>query len=168
VTQGLYPNRIKVVSVQGIVDRIWHNQRADGSEFWVLSIDGQRYSTWDKNLVASVQEGDSVEFAFTESGRYRNLTALKRTGASAFTTADKLRISPESLRIVRMNCLRNAAEMLKDTTLLPEQKVALAINMAQELENHVLRPLDNCPEPELTENGQDDQGDGRDQEEGGV
>lgn len=38
--------------------------------------------------------------------------------------------------------LRTAAEMLKDTTLLPEQKVAMAISMAQRLEAHVLGDSD--------------------------
>ena len=116
--------------MQGTVDKIWHNHRADGSEYWVLSIDGQRYSTWDKNMIADVQKGDSVEFAFTDSGRYRNLTALKRLSGSPFPTAGKMAPSPESLRTVKMNCLRTAAEMLKDTTLLPEQKVALALIQA--------------------------------------
>ena len=36
--------------------------------------------------------------------------------------------------------LRTAAEMLKDTTLLPEQKLAMAITVAERLEQHVLRP----------------------------
>jgi len=129
-----------VVSIQGTVDKIWHNHRTDGSEYWVLAIDGQRYSTWDKSMIANILEGDSVEFAFTDSGRYLSLTALKRTGDSIFTTVDKLRISPESLCTVRMSCLSTAAEMLKDTTLLPEQKVALALNMAKKMENHILGP----------------------------
>jgi len=124
--------------VQGTVDKIWHNQRADGSEYWVLSIDGQRYSTWDKNMIAHIREGDPVEFTFTDSGRYRNLTALKQLSGEPFITTDRMAPSPESLRTVKMSCLRTAAEMLKGTTLLPEQKVSLAINMAQMLESYVL------------------------------
>jgi len=142
------------MNVKGIVDRIWRNERDDGSQYWVISIDGQRYSAFDKQVVGEVQEGESVEFAYTKSGRYKNLTALKRTGASAFTTADRLSIRSESLRIVRMSCLRTAAEMLKDTTLLPEQKVALAINMAQKMEKHILKPLPTCRCAETAEDGQ--------------
>jgi len=124
--------------MQGTVNRIWHNQRADGSEYWVVSVDGLRYSTWDENLVRGIREGDTVEFAFNRSGRYRNLTALKRASPPPFTTADKLVPSPKSLRIVRMSCLRTAAEMVKDSTLLPEQKVSLVLTIAQRLEKHVL------------------------------
>lgn len=115
-----------MVSIQGTVDKIWHNHRTDGSEYRVLSIDGQRYSTWDKNMIADIREGNCVEFAFANSSRYRNLTALKRLPGAAPLTADRMAPSPESLRTVKMNCLRTAAEMLKDTTLLPEQKVELA------------------------------------------
>lgn len=125
--------------MQGIVDRIWRNERADGSEYWVLSIGGKRYSTWDQRLIDSIREGDSVEFAFTSSGRFRTITALQRSAGPSFATADKLAPSPESLRITRMSCLRTAAEMLKDTTLLPEQKLSLAITMAERMEEHVLR-----------------------------
>lgn len=134
--------------MQGTVNRIWHNRREDGSEYWVVSIDGQRYSTWDGDMLANVHQGDSVEFAFARSGHFRNLTALKPVQPAAFVTADTLQISAESLRIVRMNCLRTAAEMLKDTTYLPEQKVALAIEMAAKLEGHVLNPLTKCTTPQ--------------------
>jgi len=126
--------------MQGTVNKVWHNHRADGSEFWVLSVDGQRYSTWDRSLIKDVREGDPVEFAFTHSGRYRSLTALKRLPGPPSITSDRLGPSPASLRIVRMNCLRTAAEMLKDTTLLPEQKVSLSIAMAKTLEKHVMSP----------------------------
>lgn len=83
-----------VSKMQEKVGRIWHNHRPDGSEYWVLSIDGKRYSTWDKNMVADVREGDLVDFAFTDSGRYRNLTGIKRIESSGFTTADRLLVSP--------------------------------------------------------------------------
>lgn len=140
--------------VQGTVSKIWHNQRADGSEYWVLLIDGQRYSTWDSNLIANIEEGDSVEFAFTHSGRYRNLTALKRLPGSPFITADKLIPSAGTLRSIRMSCLRTAAEMLKDTTFLPEQRVSLSIAMAKRLENHVLGSPEAQPDGESKGEGQ--------------
>ena len=124
--------------VKGKVSRIWHNLGADGSEYWVLSIDGQRYSTWDNNMISNVHEGDLVEFAFSPSGRYRNLTALNRLPAPPFTIANKVMISPESLRVVRMNCLRTAAEMLNEASLLYDQKSETVITVAKKLENFVL------------------------------
>ena len=64
--------------MRGTIDRLWNNDREDGSKYWVLSIDGQRYSTHDADLVRDVQPGDNVEFSFTTSGRFRNLVSLKK------------------------------------------------------------------------------------------
>lgn len=128
--------------MRGTIERIWQNERADGSKYWVVSIDGKRYSTWDPGLLQGIQSGDAVEFTFTTSGRYKNLLAIKKLDDRQFRTADTLVVSPDALRIVRMNCLRTAAEMLKDTTLLPEKKVSMAISMAQRLEAHVLGDSD--------------------------
>ncbi len=68
--------------VQGTVDKPWRNERADGSEYCVLSIDRQRYTTFSRQLVKDIREGDRVEFV----------------------TADRLAVAPDWLRIVRMNC----------------------------------------------------------------
>ncbi|MDK2464137.1 MAG: hypothetical protein QI223_05140 [Candidatus Korarchaeota archaeon] len=124
--------------MQGTIERIWENERADGSKYWVVTIDGKRYSTLEQDLLQGLQRGDAVEFTFTTSGRYKNLLAIRKLDDQQFRTADTLVVSAEALRIVRMNCLRTAAEMLKDTTLLPEHKVAMAISMAERLEAHVL------------------------------
>lgn len=133
--------------VKGTVNRIWHNRKPDGSGYWVLSIDGQQYSTWDRNLARNIEQGDLVEFLFTESGRYRNLTFLKRLGSAGFATADKLLVSPESLWIVRMNCLRTATEMISEASLLSDQKICRVISIAKRLEDHVLRSPGDCPRP---------------------
>ncbi len=126
--------------MRGKIDRIWHNRRADDSEFWVLSIEGQRYSTWDKSLIANLSEGDLVEFAYSPSGRYRKLTGIKRLPIPAFTTAREIAVDPRALQIVRMSCLRTAAEMLKDAELLPVKRSALVKAFAREFEEHVFRP----------------------------
>lgn len=142
--------------MRGTVDKIWHNQRADGSEYWVLSIDGQRYSTWVKSMAANIRQGDVVEFVFSDSGRYKNLTALKRTGALSFAATQKPGVDTKLLRKVRMSCLRTAAELLNGTTLLPEQRLTLATDMAQKIEKYVLRPPDNSSKTADSEKNQRD------------
>jgi len=137
----LLPIKKKVKRVQGTVEKIWHNRRADGTEYWVLTIDGKRYSTWDSEHVAYIREGESVEFAFTQSGRFLNLTAIRRIDGTVRISSDKIRVNNECRCNVRINCLRTAAEMLKGSTSLPEQKVDLAINMAQNFEKYVLLPI---------------------------
>lgn len=135
---GLCLGRKRASSVQGTVDRIWQKGKVGGSEFWVLFIDGRRYITRNKNLVANILEGDRVEFTFGFSGHCRELISLKRIPVSPFVTADKLMPSSGVLRQVRMNCLRTASDLLSGDALLPEQKVSLAITIAQKFEGHVL------------------------------
>lgn len=147
--------------VQGTVNKIWHNRRPDGSEYWVVSVDGQRYTTSRRDLVEGIQEGDRIELSLYNSGRYRRIAALARLPHTAFVTADRLLPNPESLRIIRMNCLRTAAEMLKDTTLLPEQKLAMAITVAERLEQHVLRPRRSDAQQQSEDKPDDDATEGK-------
>ena len=124
--------------MQGTVDKLWRNQRPDGSEYWVLSIDGQRYSAFEPDLMRGIEAGHRVEFAFTQSRGHRNLTALKRLSPGPGDTSTLPSPSPEALRIVRTSCLRTAAELLSGSTMLPEQKLLAAAKMAERLEEHVL------------------------------
>ena len=64
-----------------------------------------------------------------------------------------------------MNCLGTAAEMLKDTTFLPDQSVSLAINMAEKLEHHDLRPPDGNASRDPSEPQDGATGDAQDQQE---
>ena len=138
--QAPFPVCRTVGDVRGTVDDIQRKERTNGTEYWIVSISGQRYSAWDKKIVEDVLAGDQVDFTFTTSGRYRNLKSVRRLPPGSFVTADNLLVAPEPLRIIRMNCLRTSAEMLRESTLLPEQKLSLVQTMAERLEQHVLRP----------------------------
>ena len=129
--------------MQGTVDRVWHNHDADGSEYWVLCIGGQRYSTWDKALVEGIGQGDAVEFSFTRSGRFRHLSVLKRQDEAPGAAGVSGPVQPCSLEL-RLRCLRIAADLARDANTLPDRKVELAITLAQQLERHLLSP----PKPE--------------------
>ena len=132
--------------MQGTIGKIWQNQRQDGSQYWVLSIDGQRYTTFAKELAEGISEGDRVEFSFYNSGRYRKIAAIQRLPSRATTATKNSPLSAGSLRIIRMNCLRTAAEMLKDSKLLPEQRLSVVTTIAQQFQQYVLRPPTDDPQ----------------------
>ena len=126
--------------MHGIVDKIWRNHRTDGSEYWVLCIDNERYSTWDRNHMENLQEGDAVEFAYTQSGRYRNLISLQRQPPTPTTTAFP-QTPPEPAHLkFRLNCLRITAELLQGHPGLPEEKLQLALHLAKRLEQQLQEP----------------------------
>jgi len=116
-----YPQTWTENDMQGTIGKIWQNQRQDGSQYWVLSIDGQRYTTFAKELAEGISEGDRVEFSFFNSGGYRKIAAIQRLSSRAPTATNNSPLSGESLRIIRMNCLRTAAEMLKGSKLCPSR-----------------------------------------------
>jgi len=126
--------------MQGTVQKIWCNQRQDGTQYWVLSIDGTRYSTFTKEFVEDISEGDWVEFSFFNSGGYRKIAAIQRLSSRPTTTTSNSPLSAEALRIIRMNCLRTAAEILKGSKLLPEQRLSVVTTIAPQLQEYVLRP----------------------------
>jgi len=125
--------------MKGVVERIWHNHEADGSENWVLSIGGQRYGTWNRALVDHVKEGDEVEYFFTQSGRYRRLTGLARTGQTGFVTADRLAVRDDAMRQTRADSLRAAAALVSDVKLPLNQRAASAVATAHQLEAYLIR-----------------------------
>jgi hypothetical protein len=125
--------------VQGTVDKLWRNERPDGSKYWVVSIDGKRYSTWNEQLIRNLTPGDEVAFSCTTSGRHHTLMALKRVGQPRRAKPETLVASRTSRPIVRMSCLRTAAELLRGSNLLPEQRLAACVTFSQRLERHVLQ-----------------------------
>lgn len=125
------------MAMRGTIERIWENTREDGSVYWVLTISGQRYSAFDPDLVQEVSPGDMVEFSYTCSGSYKNLLAIRRIPEDGFVIVDH---PDETTRIVRMNSLRTAAELLRDSKLGPDQRANAALQVADKLEHHILRP----------------------------
>ena len=120
---------------RGTIERIWHNRRTDGSEYWVIKIDGKTYGTFDPEHVSYIQEGDTVEFSFSQSGKYRNLIAIKPLN-STFSP-----VSEEVFRNVRTHCIIAASLLLVNAPQQPEQKAYLALEIAQKLEKYALLPL---------------------------
>ena len=125
--------------MKGVVERIWHNHEADGSENWVLSIGGQRYGTWNRELVDQVSEGDEVEYIFAQGGRCRRLTALARTGQTGFVTANRLAARDDAMRQTRSDSLCAAVTLVSDVKLPLNQRAASAVALAHQLEAYLLR-----------------------------
>ena len=121
--------------MQGKVEKIWHNRRTDGSEYWVIKIDGKTYSTFDPEHVSYIQEGDTVEFSFSRSGRYCNLIAVKPLNPPLSPISGKV------FREARMYCIIAASLLLMNSPLQPGQKAALAVEIAGKLEKYALLPF---------------------------
>lgn len=54
--------------MKGIFDKIWENKTKGNKPYWVLSIEGENYSVWDKKNLEGIQEGSTVEYDWKASG----------------------------------------------------------------------------------------------------
>lgn len=142
----------------GTVCKIWENQTKEGVTFWVLSINGQKYGVWDKNLMQGLKEGDTVDFLWQPAGKYRTVTHLTRieSAPSAPTGALGAAVDQKSRHIIRMSCVRSAAELLKGRDSPTEERLEAALQIAEELEKHVLRP--DSDQSSAKETREEDQG----------
>ena len=61
--------------MQGRVGKSWEND-GNGRPYWVLQIDGERYTTWNRKSLEGVQEGSLIEYEYKQSGKYRNISSL--------------------------------------------------------------------------------------------
>ena len=120
---------------KGTIEKIWHNRRTDGSEYWVLKINGKRYGTFDPEHISYIQEGDAVEFSFSRNGTYSNIIAIKPLDPKPFPIPER------SFRTVRTHCIIAASLLLMNSSQQPEQKADIAIEMAQRLEKYTLLPF---------------------------
>ena len=46
--------------MEGKVEKIWENEK-NGKKYWVMAIDGERYSVWDVKYINCISEGSVVD-----------------------------------------------------------------------------------------------------------
>jgi len=117
--------------VQGKVNKIWENESKDGRKYWVLSIDGKRYSVWDEDYIKGLDEGSFVEYSCKKSGRYNNITDLKKINT------DDSYLNRKDEQIIRMSCLKSASELLMGIEMEPDKKADIAIGIARKFQKYV-------------------------------
>ena len=61
----------------GIIDQIEKKMAKNNKAYHALTVDGERYSVWDAEIVKNCKEGDTVEIEWGQSGDFKNLTSLK-------------------------------------------------------------------------------------------
>ena len=123
----------------GILENIWENRNQRGDTYWTLSISGQRYSVWDEDLLKGLQEGDKIEFSFIQSGQYRKIVELHKASLKSPAQNRWLDHQEEKgKQIVRMSCIRTAAQLVEAKRLDPTKTATLTLRIAKEFEKHIL------------------------------
>lgn len=128
--------------MKGRVEGIWQNKDRRGRDFWILDVAGEQYSVWDRKFIQDLVQGDEIELLWTEAGRYKNVTKIVRLGTQPNGHAPPPTpipsVDPKSLQIIRMSCLRSAADLLARSSLIPETKKQRTLEIAKDFEEYVL------------------------------
>lgn len=62
--------------IKGKVEKVWNNQTLKGKRYSVLQIDGEWYSLWNEAYFDRIKTGQTIEFDYRESGKYKNISKI--------------------------------------------------------------------------------------------
>jgi len=131
--------------MKGEVEKVWKNETQDGRRYEVLQISGERYSLWEEDYLDRVQEGQSLEFDFRESGEFKNITKIYEKPESG-SEEKRNEYDGRNRKIVRMSCLRSASKVLTGSRIPSQERAEKTIEIAKKFEKYVNNDGD---EPEI-------------------
>ena len=134
--------------MKGEIEKIWKNQTSDGRRYNVLLIGGERYSLWEEDYLDKLQEGQTLEFDFRNSGDFKNISRIYEPGASAQPESEpKEELPPEykapwpndqkNRQIIKMSCLRSASQILGGSRIPAGERAEKTIEIAKKFEKYI-------------------------------
>ena len=122
--------------MKGEVEKVWKNETQDGRRYEVLQINGDRYSLWEEDYLDRVQEGQSLEFDFRESGEFKNITKIYEKPESG-SEEKRNEYDGRNRKIVRMSCLRSASQILGGSRIPAGERAEKTIEIAKKFEKYI-------------------------------
>ena len=121
--------------MKGEVEKVWKNETADGRKYEVFQINGERYSLWEEDYLDRIQEGQTLEFDFKESGDFKNITEIYGLPDEGEKEPDygnqKLK------KTIRMSCLKSASRILTGSKIPYQNRAEKAIEIARKFEKYI-------------------------------
>ncbi len=50
----------------------------NGKDYFVLTVGGETFTLWEPSLLDGISEGDSVDYEYSVSGNFRNITSIAK------------------------------------------------------------------------------------------
>lgn len=135
--------------MKGEIEKIWKNQTNDGRHYNVLQIGGERYSLWEEDYLDKLQEGQTLEFDFRNSGDFKNISRIYEPGAANAQPEiePKEDLPPEykapgpndqkTRQIIKMSCLRSASHVLGGSRIPAGERAGKTIEIARKFEKYI-------------------------------
>ena len=117
----------------------------DGRVYEALSIGGKTYNLWDSEYIGKLKPGDTIDYEFTQSGKYKNIKKLAIVNAPPAESSEQKNpgkpINPllrKDIEIVRMSCIKSALYITNDLIELnPDEKAEKTVEVARVFEKYV-------------------------------
>jgi hypothetical protein len=117
---------------RGIIEEIEERESKNGQSYLAITIDGERYSLWDKKYFEQINEGDLVAYKWKQSGNFKNITEIERM-------ENDLSLDIRERKLTRMGCLKYAIELASALNELDaNDRIGYAIEAAQAFERYVM------------------------------
>lgn len=136
--------------MKGKISKMWINSLGDGRTYATLQIGEDRYQLWDQEQIKSISQGDTIEYDFSKSGRYKNISKLTKVMASKKKPEEehasiiplyKGKLDRETIKsreIVRMSCLKSALYASSDLIDYEfDEKTDKIIEVAKKFEKYI-------------------------------
>ncbi|MEE9389752.1 MAG: hypothetical protein V3U91_00765 [Candidatus Aminicenantaceae bacterium] len=121
--------------MKGEVEKLWKNETEDGRKYEVFQIGGERYSLWEEDYLDRIQEGQTLEFDFKESGEFKNITEI-------YEQPGEVEKEPEYgnqrlKKTIRMSSLKSASRVLIGSRIPYQNRADRAIEIAKKFEKYI-------------------------------
>jgi hypothetical protein len=131
--------------MKGEIEKIWKNETSDGRRYDVLQIAGGRYSLWEEDYLDKLQEGQTLEFDFRNSGEFKNISKIYEPAAANEQPGkeSKEELTPEysivqkTRQIIRMSSLRSASRVLAGSKIPCSERADKTIEIAKKFEKYI-------------------------------
>jgi hypothetical protein len=135
--------------VKGEIEKIWKNETADGRKYEVLQMNGERYSLWEEDYLDKLQEGQTLEFDFRESGDFKNITKIYEKPETGPEEKRNEYDDQKTRKTVRMSCLKSASRVLIGSKIPYQNRAEKAIEIAKKFEKYIDDEEFEKPESEI-------------------
>jgi len=129
---------------RGIIESIKEKKTKSGEKYLALTIDGERYSLWDKDYFNQIQEGDLVTYKWKQSGNFKKITEIERIENPELDLRER--------KLIRMGCLKYATELISGLNGFDvADRISYTIEAAQVFEKYVMALIEEAKEEKKQE-----------------
>lgn len=143
----------KTKTGQGLITEVSDIQTHgdSGRQFVVVYVGGDKeqhkFSCWKPELFGELVQGASVEFKYTEKGKWRNIVSLESDGNGSQAGGNGQPTVSKDTAIIRESCIKSACRVVNTLEDDYDKAAQIVLTMAGIFEDWIRRTEKTEPEP---------------------